>query len=192
MRKNREAINKFLHVKLLLMKRILSIFSIAAVMAACNSNQDKLAVESARLKAYQDSVRLAADTAGLSEYQAWKMQNELNNTADPYATTAGAAAAAPVARSTTRSTSSRSYGSSGAGRSRGYSSGNGTVAQAPARKKGWSKAAKGAVVGGVVGAGAGAIINKKNRGVGAVIGGVLGAGAGYGIGRGMDKKDGRY
>lgn len=174
------------------MKRILSIFSIAAVMAACNSNQDKIAAEGAKLKAYQDSVRLAADTAGLSEYQAWKMQNELNNTADPYATTAGVAAAAPVARTTTRSTASRSYsGSRSTGRSGGYSSGSGTVAQAPA-KKGWSKAAKGAVVGGVVGAGAGAIINKKNRGVGAVIGGVLGAGAGYGIGRGMDKKDGRY
>lgn len=175
------------------MKRILSIFSIAAVMTACNSDQDKIMAESARLKSYQDSVRLAADTAGLAEYQAWKMQGELNNTVDPYATTAGvAAAAAPAVRTTARSTSSRSYsGSRGSGRSTGYGSGSGTVAQAPA-KKGWSKAAKGAVVGGVVGAGAGAIINKKNRGVGAVIGGVLGAGAGYGIGRGMDKRDGRY
>ncbi len=59
-------------------------------------------------------------------------------------------------------------------------------------KKGWSKSAKGAVIGGVVGAGAGAIINKKNRAAGAVIGGVIGAGGGYVIGRGMDKKDGRY
>jgi Glycine zipper len=176
------------------MKRFLSIFSIAAVMAACNSDQDKIMAESARLKSYQDSVRLAADTAGLAEYQAWKMQGELNNTADPYATTAGvAAAAAPAVRTTARSTSSRSYSGSSrsTGRSTGSSSGSGTVAQAPA-KKGWSKAAKGAVVGGVVGAGAGAIINKKNRGVGAVIGGVLGAGAGYGVGRGMDKRDGRY
>ena len=46
-------------------------------MAACNSNQDKIMAESAKLKSYQDSVRLAADTAGLAEYQAWKMQNEL-------------------------------------------------------------------------------------------------------------------
>jgi YMGG-like Gly-zipper len=60
------------------------------------------------------------------------------------------------------------------------------------RKKGWSKAAKGTVIGAGTGAVAGAIINKKNRGVGAVIGGILGAGAGYGIGRSMDKKDGRY
>jgi hypothetical protein len=61
-----------------------------------------------------------------------------------------------------------------------------------AKKKGWSKAAKGPVNGGVVGDGNGAVINKKNRAAGAVIGGVLGAGAGYGIGRGMDKRDGRY
>lgn len=60
------------------------------------------------------------------------------------------------------------------------------------KKKGWSKAAKGAVIGGVVGAGTGAIINKRNRAVGAVIGGVVGGGVGYGIGRSMDKKDGRY
>lgn len=188
---NREAINKFLHVKMLLMKRILSIFSIAAVMAACNNDQDKIMAESAKLKAYQDSVRLAADTAGLAEYQAWKMQNELT-TADPYATTAGvAAASAPVFRTYAPArSSSSSRGYSTARRSSG-SSGSGTVAQAPA-KKGWSKAAKGAVIGGVVGAGAGAVINKKNRGVGAVVGGVLGAGAGYGIGRGMDKRDGRY
>lgn len=62
----------------------------------------------------------------------------------------------------------------------------------PAKKKGWSKAAKGAVIGGAVGAGAGAIILKKNRALGAVIGGVVGGGVGYGIGRSMDKKDGRY
>jgi len=37
----------------------------------------------------------------------------------------------------------------------------------------------------------GAILNKKNRVVGAVIGGVVGAAGGYGIGRQMDKKDGR-
>lgn len=58
-------------------------------------------------------------------------------------------------------------------------------------KKGWSKTAKGAVIGGVTGAAAGAVINKKNRGVGAVIGGVTGAAAGAVIGKQMDKKDGR-
>ena len=38
----------------------------------------------------------------------------------------------------------------------------------------------------------GAVINKRNRAVGAVIGGVAGGAVGYGIGRTMDKKDGRY
>jgi hypothetical protein len=60
------------------------------------------------------------------------------------------------------------------------------------KKKGWSKTAKGAVIGGVVGAGAGAVLDKKNRGAGAVIGGVVGAGAGAIIGNEKDKKDGRH
>jgi hypothetical protein len=59
-------------------------------------------------------------------------------------------------------------------------------------KKGWSKAAKATAIGAGTGAVLGAVINKKNRAVGAVIGGVLGGGGGYVIGRGMDKKDGRY
>ena len=63
--------------------------------------------------------------------------------------------------------------------------------QAVPQKQGWSKAAKGAVIGGVTGAAAGAIIDKKNRAAGAVIGGVAGAGVGYGIGRHIDKKNGR-
>jgi hypothetical protein len=59
------------------------------------------------------------------------------------------------------------------------------------QKKGWSAKAKGAVIGAGVGAAAGAIINKRNRGVGAIIGGVLGAGAGTGVGAIIDKKHGR-
>ena len=59
-------------------------------------------------------------------------------------------------------------------------------------KKGWSKAAKATAIGAGTGAVLGAVINKKNRVAGAVIGGVLGGGGGYVIGRGMDKKDGRY
>jgi len=60
------------------------------------------------------------------------------------------------------------------------------------KKKGWSKAAKATAIGAGAGAVLGAVINKKNRAVGAVIGGVIGGGGGYVIGRGMDKKDGRY
>ena len=59
------------------------------------------------------------------------------------------------------------------------------------QKKGMSKAAKGTIIGTVGGAAAGAIINKKNRGLGAVIGGVVGGATGYTIGRAGDRKDGR-
>jgi Glycine zipper len=93
---------------------------------------------------------------------------------------------------------------SGSGESTADNAGSGSTTTAPAdggttastegaqeEKKGWSKTAKGAVIGGVTGAAAGAVINKKNRGVGAVIGGVTGAAAGAVIGKQMDKKDGR-
>ena len=66
------------------------------------------------------------------------------------------------------------------------------AAKTTTKKKGWSKAAKATAIGAGAGAVLGAVINKKNRAVGAVIGGVIGGGGGYVIGRGMDKKDGRY
>lgn len=66
------------------------------------------------------------------------------------------------------------------------------AAKTTTKKKGWSKAAKSTAIGAGAGAVLGAVINKKNRALGAVIGGVIGGGGGYVIGRGMDKKDGRY
>jgi hypothetical protein len=151
-------------------------------MAACTSNADKIAAENARLKAYQDSIQMVSDTAGLSQFQEWKAQNELEDQDRAQNTVA---AAAPVRRTSTASRSTSTRRSSG---SSGTMSSTSTTA---AKKQGWSKTAKGAVIGGVVGAGAGAVINKKNRGAGAVIGGVIGAGAGAVIGRQQDKKDGR-
>jgi hypothetical protein len=47
------------------------------------------------------------------------------------------------------------------------------------------------VIGAGSGAAAGAILTKK-KGKGAIIGGIIGATGGYIIGRGKDKKDGRY
>jgi len=177
------------------MKKLLSIFSIAVVMTACTTNADKIAAENARLQSFRDSVRLAADTAGLAEYRSWKAQQELMVNQDMYdqsavAATSGAVAQrsyAPAPRRTSTSTARRSSGTSRSGGTMASTSSN--TAQ---QKKGWSKAAKGAVIGGAGGAVAGAVINKKNRAVGAVIGGVLGAGGGYVIGRSQDKKDGRY
>ena len=150
------------------MKRILSLITVAAVMAtSCNTSPKT-----------DDATKVvsAPDTVGYGQFQQWKAQNELvtstnNQTAQPTKTI--------VKYVPAKSTSSGSMNSSSS-----------NTAKA-AEKKGWSKAAKGAVIGGVGGAAAGAVINKKNRAVGAVVGGVLGAGAGYGIGRSKDKKDGR-
>jgi hypothetical protein len=154
------------------MKRILSICTIAAVMAAsCNS---KPKVDAATTTVPNQ------DTVGLAKFQQWKAQNELAEM--------NAAATTPEPQKTVVV-----YKNAPAKKSPVYSnsSESGNTAKS-AEKKGISKAAKGAIIGGVGGAAAGAVINKKNRAAGAVIGGVLGAGAGYGIGRSKDKKDGRY
>jgi hypothetical protein len=158
------------------MKRILSTITIAAVLAAsCNSNP--LEADLSR-KAIPEM-----DTVGLAQFQQWKAQNEL---AAMNQQSQANTAAAPATHTIVKYVPVRSGSSS-----RSMTSTSSNTASA-SQKKGWSKAAKGAVIGGVAGAAGGAIINKKNRAAGAVIGGVLGAGAGYGIGRGMDKKDGRY
>ncbi len=168
------------------MKLILSALSIAVVMTACTSNPSSDTTKST----------LAVDTAGLAEFQAFKQQAAMMKMYEMQGLTYGMAAVAPqtpavsYAAAPVRRTSGTRYAS----RSNGYQSGSMTSTSGNTAKarRGWSKAAKGAVIGGAVGAGAGAIINKRNRAVGAVVGGVLGAGGGYVIGRGMDKRDGRY
>jgi cobalamin biosynthesis Mg chelatase CobN len=173
-----------------IMKKIFSFLSIAVILVvfitACNSNTKAEADSLAKLRAYQDSVKLAADTAGLAQFQAWKAQNELTEE-EMYGPNSASTAAASRSYAPVRTRSSSASRSSG---SRSSSSGN--TASAPAKKKGWSKAAKGAAIGGAAGAIGGAIINKRNRVVGGVVGGIIGAGVGYGIGRSKDKKDGRY
>jgi hypothetical protein len=178
--------NKFLPFKNRTMKKLLLVLPVIAIlMFACNSRPKTNPEDVARKVA--DSLRLAADTAGLAQFQAWKAQNEIIDQNMNGQTALAAAPAASRTSSSARRTNSASRSrSSGGG---GYSSTSSNTAKA---KKGWSKAAKGAVIGGVAGGAAGAIINKRNRVVGGIVGGVLGAGVGYGIGRGMDKKDGRY
>ena len=149
----------------------------AFLVASCNDNSNNT------VSTPVDTAKLAEDTAGMAEYQAWKAQQEKDSIER-----ANALAAKEESQSKSSGTS-RSYGDrSGEGSSGAISSESGNTAEA---KKGWSKTAKGAVIGGVVGAGTGAVINKKNRTKGAIIGGVVGAGAGAVIGRDMDKKDGR-
>jgi hypothetical protein len=169
------------------MKLILSALSIAVVMTACTSNPSTDTTKST----------LTVDTAGLAEFQAFKQQAAMMKMYEMQNMNAGMPAVAPqtgyaatYAPAPVRRTSRPRYTS----RSNDYQSGSmsSTSGNTARARKGWSKAAKGAVIGGVVGAGTGAIVNKRNRAVGAVVGGVLGAGGGYVIGRGMDKRDGRF
>lgn len=152
------------------MKRTLLFVTIAAGMAACNTSP----------KTASETTIAPADTAGLAQFQEWKAVNERKDPNTYYMQDVQYAAAAPVA----------------APRKTAVRRSSPATAPAPApvatKKKGWSKAAKGATIGTASGAAAGAIINKKNRVVGGVIGGVVGGGLGYVIGRGMDKRDGRY
>ena len=167
------------------MKKMLSIMSVAAVMAACNSNSKTTEAEvEAKIAAYKDSIRMVADTSGLSQYQAWKAQNEL---ADANQDNTQFAASAPVKKYTPARKVSRNSSVNNNNGSMNSESSN-----TAKRKKGWSKAAKGTAIGAGSGAVIGAVVNKKNRVVGGVVGGVIGGGVGYGIGRSMDKKDGRY
>ncbi len=198
------------------MKRIIPFFSLAVItLAACNNNT-KTTTDTALAPVKQEAPAFDPDTVGLAQFQQWKAQNELssqqeykealNNEGDNYT------AAAPVKKvktvyrkpvhrpaatvaslpSSTATTNSSSASTTATTADNGtMSSESANTAKAPV-KEGWSKAAKGSVIGGVGGAVAGAVINKNNRAVGAVIGGIIGAGGGYAIGRGMDKKDGRY
>ena len=197
------------------MKKFLPFLSLALftalIFSACSNKPDADAQAAAALQQQQNSIN--PDTAGLSQFQAWKAQNELAdveefNQPEQYASAPvvkktkpvykAPAPKAPIKQAPVQTVPEASTNTSSES-IENVSSGNGDVAssesageaEAPA-KKGISKAAKGAVIGGVVGAVGGAIINKDNRVVGAVIGGVIGAGGGYGVGRGMDKKDGRY
>ena len=165
--------------KLNAMKRMMiPVFAIAVAMTACNTTPDTTTTQ----KAIQPTV----DTAGLAEFQSWKAQNELVSTQQNTAMQPTHEVVKYYPASSSRKSSGVSRSSSGSSSS--GTSGTGTTTT---KKKGWSSAAKGAVIGGVAGAAGGAVINKKNRAAGAVIGGVVGAAGGYGIGRTIDKKNGR-
>lgn len=119
------------------------------------------------------SEKKKMDATELAQFQAWKQSNEQQNSIAPQTTKHTAA------RRTTSYQSPKMVSES-------------QNTAKTTTKKGWSKAAKGTAIGAGTGAVLGAVINKRNRVAGAVIGGVIGGGGGYVIGRGMDKKDGRY
>jgi len=163
------------------MKKLLPILSIlfvsAILISACNRKPP------ADLNA--GKVLTYADTAGLADFQKWKVQNELKDPSVYYQVGSVTSTRQPIKR-TTKSHNSVQRPSNAKGGTLN------SVSQYPAKaKKGWSRKAKGAVIGGGGGAILGAVINKNNRLVGGAIGGALGAGIGYVIGNELDKKHGR-
>lgn len=166
------------------MKKLIPIFSIALAMAACNQKPENNSDIATTLPVQQPMQIAAADTAGMADFRAWKVQNELTDVNEYNAKQAEAnapvqkqiikkKAVAPV-RKTTKTTSdpvqtpttseADKTTDAGSGKDNSATAGTGEVAKAEEKKQGISKAAKGAVIG---------------------------AGGGYTIGRGMDKKDGR-
>lgn len=158
------------------------ILSATIIMVSCNTKPEPQSDDSNRAA---DSLRMAADTSGLAQFQAMKAQNELGMK-NPDGKEEKSTSKTEKGRTGTKS------GSETSSTSNSNSNSNDASSSGSSQKKGWSKTAKGAVIGGVVGAGTGAVVNKKNRAAGAVIGGVIGAGAGAVIGNDMDKKTGRH
>ncbi len=191
------------------MKQFLPVLSFALLLTACGTTTaDK------EVKSLQSVQQTSIDTAGLTQFQQWKAQNELS-IATPVAEEPQPApmkpqpkviireriVERPVAVRTPRpapvatvpTPEPTASENEGLGEIVAKSESE-NAAKEPVKeeKKGWSKAAKGAVIGGAGGAVIGGIISKKNPAVGAAIGGVLGGAVGYGIGKNKDKKDGRY
>ncbi len=153
------------------MKKILTMFAFAAIVAGCNNNANQTA------KINEDSIRIAQDKARLDSFER----------AEATEKAVAAALAKEKAQTQNRTTTTRRTTTASSAAPPNY-----YVTPAPQQpeKQGWSSAAKGAVIGGVAGAATGILVDKKD-GRGAVIGGVVGAGTGYAIGRSKDKKTGR-
>jgi hypothetical protein len=148
------------------MKQVLLFIAIAAVVSV------------AAVGLNNSAQKKKMDATELAQFQVWKESNaQQQNYIAPK----------PITKQATKSTTAKRTTSSYQSPKMVSESQNAAKA-----KKGWSKAAKGTAIGAGAGAVLGAVINKKNRAVGAVIGGVIGGGGGYVLGRGMDKKDGRY
>jgi len=202
------------NLKSINMKKLLPILGLGFLMTACNTTPEQ---KTDATQSTQQNVS-QVDTTGIAAFNAWKAQNELasvnayqqaqqaqvlpekTRTIVKYVPVTKTTKSKPAVATTTStpnspSSSSTSTEQTNSGTSTDADTGaSGSGAEETAKvekKEGWSKAAKGAVIGGVAGAAGGAILNKKNRVVGAVIGGVVGAAGGYGVGRTMDKKDGR-
>ncbi len=182
------------------MKKSIPILISLFFLAACNTTPSDMNTNSAAIPGAVTSFS-QPDTTGLAQYNQWKAQHELNavymNTPSSGTSSRSISPVKSVHKKPALVTSKSKSASKEIVSNRGASEKGGSVTSSSsgeakaAQKKGISKAAKGAVIGGVVGAAGGAVISRNNRVLGAVIGGVIGAAGGYGIGRKMDKKDGR-
>jgi hypothetical protein len=161
-------------IKLKIMKKMLMIFAIAAVFAACKSDS-KADLETNKVILSDSSMSVTGSASS-----------------DTGTAVVKGTVTTPVARST-RSTKTSTSGSNNntAASNTGSSTTTTTTTSNTTKKKGWSSRAKGAVIGGVAGAVGGAVISKHNKGTGAAVGGVVGAAGGYIIGNEVDKKNGR-
>lgn len=156
------------------MKRLLIMITMAAGLAACNSNASTNAGTYQTTQRYKDSIKL--DSFNRAE----AVSKEIDRREEEEKATLA---------------ENKQAASSGVQQTRSQTVVHHTYAAAPATptapaKKGWSSAAKGAAIGAGAGAVTGILVDKKD-GRGAVIGGVVGAGTGYVIGRAKDKKTGR-
>jgi hypothetical protein len=170
-----------LHTNMTTMKQILCVAAIASVMVACKHDQ----------QANQAQPTVTNDTTGLAQFQAWKAQNELNNTAQYTQPQPQTQVVTTQPTTVTKTKVVRVYEPVRRTHYTTMNSSSSNTAKV-VHKKGWSKAAKGGVIGGVTGGVIGAVLDKHNRVAGGVIGAVIGGGGGYLIGRHKDKKDGRY
>lgn len=176
------------------MKRIVPFIAFSVFVASCGVQSSR---EADLQKISSAPVVVMTDTAGIADYKAfqeWKRSKQAAEFGEQPAMRVVEKPVYVVRNTGSRSTSSNTGSSNNKVEDRAdYPGSTSTdVSQPVEEKKGWSKAAKGAAIGAGSGAVIGAVVNKRNRAVGAVIGGVVGGAAGYGIGRHMDKKDGRY
>jgi hypothetical protein len=188
--------NRIIHQTLKTMKKALLFLSIfALILASCTSRT-----------ADNKTVQLpTVDTTGLAAFQEWKYMHERAAISEYKAETqpeqyvSAPRKKAPVKKVPKKPapvnedvlpTSPLPVDNGTGDNTESIGSETSNEAQT-AKKKGISKAAKGTAIGAVSGGVLGAVIFKKNRVLGGAIGAVLGGGIGYGIGRKMDKNDGR-
>ncbi|HUS02219.1 MAG TPA: YMGG-like glycine zipper-containing protein [Chitinophagaceae bacterium] len=177
--------------------RILKIFALAALFAACDSNKldtekDVITTDTSTMYNSNASTDTAISTPTVTDPVPAAPVKTITRTKTVYVDRTPKSKTinrAPVSNNSNNSVPVNTGTSSSAGTGTTGTSGPGTTTAPTTQKKpGMSNSTKGAIIGGAAGAVGGAIISKK-KGKGAIIGGVIGAAGGYILGRKKDKKD---